>query len=412
MKFKSITKEAINVGNATAKYFPNVESNSLYSRTIWDMQLYHGDIYLGYGNYTDNNGPVFIIKFLPGKEIVFVEDRKVIQEAVIQYITYGNILLCGGVDPTNNNVEECGYYYKKDEIWYQPYIYTYHVPGICAFRDSVVVCGTLGSESNVYINKLGTDVFDKIMTWKDRDIGFVNNCVNYKDEAVIVFSVDYEKAGDKKIGSYIMNIYDGQNVVRHKYNGEGLRGGAEKRLLVYKDKILFITSYLMRPDFAPYPLYYLDGPNDTIAKRIEMFIDSDVRDIVIKDDLCYVMTGVIRPSGDYIASIFMTEDIVNWELVASVVLPAMPYSFEIADAIYIGTGHVNPYAKPDKMILDKDAGSIYRAELPEVSVPSTPPVIVPKHTITVSSSLIKVNTSLILDISGVELQIDFNRIDK
>ena len=107
------TRAVEKVGNPFITKYPNGEH--IYSRNIWDMQVFNGRIYFGGGNSSNlgpssNSGPVPIAAFDPRRKRFFVEET-VADEQIDVIRLFGNDLIIPGHDATQG--WDWGNFYKR-----------------------------------------------------------------------------------------------------------------------------------------------------------------------------------------------------------------------------------------------------------------------------------------------------------
>jgi hypothetical protein len=68
-----------------------------YARNIWDLQVFQGRIYLGYGDAIVNTGPTEVIAYDPARRS-FDHDTVLQEEAILEYRVFGDRLFVPGAD--------------------------------------------------------------------------------------------------------------------------------------------------------------------------------------------------------------------------------------------------------------------------------------------------------------------------
>jgi hypothetical protein len=99
------------------------------------------------------------------------------------------------------------------------------------------------------------------------------------------------------------------------------------------------------------------------ARPIEVFKDKQVRDIVVRGKVCYVLCGSpaiqgenAQESSSFTAEVFSSANFKDWTLEARLTVPALPNSFEVTDkTFFIGLANSKPWKSTDVA-----SGNIYR----------------------------------------------------
>ncbi|MHB8809358.1 MAG: hypothetical protein ACYC9M_05020 [Desulfobulbaceae bacterium] len=104
-----------NLGNPWAEIYPDGEQ--IYARNPWDLQAFHGRLYLGGGNSSNkgpaqNAGPVPVLALDPASGQV-VREGQVDEEQIDSYRVFENQLYIPGHDPTES--WKMGNYYRREE---------------------------------------------------------------------------------------------------------------------------------------------------------------------------------------------------------------------------------------------------------------------------------------------------------
>jgi hypothetical protein len=91
------------------------------------------------------------------------------------------------------------------------------------------------------------------------------------------------------------------------------------------------------------PLFLLPASeikNGGTSTKIAKFATDSVRDIVVRDTTCYVMTAEeITEDVAYKSRIYSSTDLTHWSLATEFTVPGIPLSFEIMNnKFYVGLG--------------------------------------------------------------------------
>lgn len=135
-------------------------------------------------------------------------------------------------------------------------------------------------------------------------------------------------------------IYDGQtlttvtpNLIAYTLN--------TTRKVRYRDGVLY--SLFPRYQLNTSPLYFITADqieNSGTATALPQFLTEKVRDIVVRSNVCYVMTvEEIQTDLLYRGQIYASSDLTNWPMATEFTVPGMPLSFEImSNRFYVGLG--------------------------------------------------------------------------
>jgi hypothetical protein len=73
-----------------------------FARNVWDLQVWDGRLYLGYGDAVENTGPTDVIAYDPTTR-EFVHEATLAEEAIGQYRVIGDRLFVPGVDAVESD---------------------------------------------------------------------------------------------------------------------------------------------------------------------------------------------------------------------------------------------------------------------------------------------------------------------
>jgi len=134
-----------------------------------------------------------------------------------------------------------------------------------------------------------------------------------------------------------------------------MQGSYPQKIIRFRDGVLYIgsnTPFTMR---SPSPLIFLNDFGSGVV-IVEEFREKNVRDIVVRDGVCYVLTASKSDSALQ-GRIHSSSDLEKWTRLAEFSVSAMPYSLEILEgAAYVALGY-----SPESV--DAEVGSIYKLEL-------------------------------------------------
>lgn len=336
---RMLTK-AVYAGNAGKKQFPKDNLADACARSVWDMQLYEGSIYVGDGDWNRNRGPIDIWSFKPtanGNTLVFKKEFTVDDESVDRFRVYGNKLFVPGIDaadkpPKGEHQWDWGNFYIKENGKWSKHR---NVP------NGIHVLDAAESQGKIYIStgtESGGAVYesaDKAKSWKV--IGEPMGKAGIRRLWQIIPLKDFLlTTSDNKYDNY--KCSDGKltqvNVPLIPLCGKPF--AFIQRLTVFKEgAVYFIHQYPDLEGIVAHPLYWIADFSKG-AQLVEYFRDKNVVDIISRDGSCYVMTTEkvekTENGETYRASIYKTADMSNWTKLADVKdLPCCPRSFEFVD---------------------------------------------------------------------------------
>jgi len=359
----TVVINSVLIGNPAKKQFEKDDMPDCQARSIHDLHLFEGRVYVGSGDWSRNRGPIQIWSFpddTGGTAAEFVKEFTVDDESVDIFRDYNGKLYVPGIDSAD----------KVDDQW------------------------ALG---NLYIKEKG----------KWRKLRTVPNGIHVLDVAVLGKTL-YVSTGTETGAALFASKDDGQTWTRCQ--GPGAQEGRFYEILPVKGT-LFVTAFhsklgayqcqnttierLFLPLATGYTgnrdqiyrikqygagaLYTLRGWGETMgyqplywlgdlkegARPIESFKDKQVRDIVIRGKVCYVLCGSsanqgknAQESSSFTAEIFSSANLKDWTLEVRLTMPAMPNALEVTDkAFFIGLANSKPWKSADVA-----SGDIYRLQ--------------------------------------------------
>lgn len=356
-----VLTKAVKIGNPNLERFPNNDSKDRYARSVWDMHYYNGRVYIGSGDILRNRGPIDVWSFeTKGKEVSFKKEITVDEEQVHRFIDYAGKLFIPGYD-AQESWDFGNLYIKDGGVWQKLRTIPHglHICDVALFNRNLYVYMTSDGYSGIL------ESCDMGQTWKyvmkgyhdDRLAGF-GPMVPLKDFLLIMGRTDNTpcvyKYGDRKIERLLIPLFPSSNTQRKNFG----------RLVRFKDGVLYAPVYLGFLD-SQCPLFFLND-FEYGAVIIEQFREDNVRDIVVRDKRCYVLTASAQ-EDECKGSIYSSSDLESWTKRAEFSVPALPYSFELLNGVfYVGLGHrflIDKWrSKEEGWAEDDESGSIWRIE--------------------------------------------------
>ncbi len=333
----------VKIGNPTLARWPaSGDSTALNGdrwarpRSVWDMYYFNGRIYIGSGDYWANSGPTDVWTY---NGTGFVKEYTVDDEIIFNFFEYDNKLFIPGNDATEDWSFGNLYINDPNRIPNPGWIKLRTLSGclhswcVALFQDKLYAnITTDGSTPN------------RILVSSDMGQSWTDFIVKYGDFLVFPhFLFIHAPTWVEGIGwvDYIYK-YDGttiQNITSLDLHPDWTGRKTKGRLIQYRDGALY-TPFLQWMLDNP-PLFFLPASeikNGGTATKIAQFATDNVRDIVIRDTTCYVMTAEeITCDVSYKGHIYSSTDLTNWSQVTEFIVPGIPLSFEIMNnKFYVG----------------------------------------------------------------------------
>jgi len=336
------------------------------ARHIWDLQVWRGRVYLGYGDWIGNSGPLDIWYYTPAvgcfvSETVYVSATlpaaRLNEEAIHRYVVIDGDLYIPGTDPKDS--WEWGNFYRNDGSgWgqYRTILNGVHTFDLAGYNDDLFAAiGTDGTEpllrsSNegltwtVAISE-GSDIFFTNLYELDGMLFAVKSPVSPAD--VYTKPVVYCYQPPWFITTTIQLVGDRSAIPIFVYDD----------MVTFKDTVLYIPWSRETNILHTWPLtaLYAIGP-ERDGQPVLFFEGKHPRDIVAVDGWIYVLdAGGPRdvwdaeppdPAG-YTATIYASRDLVTWVPAVTAHFTDTPNALEMLDGFaYVGTYSGDVYALP------------------------------------------------------------------
>jgi hypothetical protein len=210
-----------------------------------------------------------------------------------------------------------------------------------------------------------------LIATKFSDKTFLGNIVALDDYMVI--------KGKPSKGRPCIYVYDGNTIQTMPIPAKvGRIAVASSRFIRFMDGILCAPSPVdeyMQGSIGNsiFPLFFMNGfsnprgPDVTIIREFQRKL---VRDIIVRNSTCYILTSSKEDNG-HTGRIYSSSDLSSWVMLAEFPVPTSPYSFELmGGAFYVGLGY--GFCMDDG---DNESGGIYKIDLigsPQVAAQAPP----------------------------------------
>jgi len=338
------------MGNPNRERFPKDDKLHCLARSVWDMHFYKGRIYIGSGDWGDNQGPIDIWSFGPSEDaktrITFTKEFTVDGESVERFRSYAGRLLVPDIDP-KESWEFGNLYIKENGGWFKRRTIpnSIHVFDVAYFDGKLYV--TTGT-------KQGAGLYES-NNWGVTWTRYIADEVAFYDERYFEMAI----LGDMLLvttvsAKHICRFKDGklERLAISLFPGETMRWLLPYRLTPFAGGILY--TFRGPGENTPKPLFFLNDLEQG-ALVVQQFQRERVQDIIVRSAVCYVLTSRSSDNG-YDNAVYQSADMKKWTLIAKFNTKAIAYSLERMDGVfYVGL------ASPDDHPYS-ESGSICRLE--------------------------------------------------
>jgi len=358
----TLITNAVLIGNPAGKQFPKDDMPDCQARSVHALHLFEGRIYVGSGDWSRNRGPIQIWSFAADADspvTEFVKEFTVDDEAVDIFRDYNGKLYVPGIDAADKVDDQWALgnlYIKENGKWRK----LRTVPNGIHVLDVAVLGNTLYVSTGT---ETGAGLFasqDDGQTWIRCQGPGAQEGRFY--EILPINDILFVTGFQSKLGAYRCKDTTMERLFLPMTTGYSGNRGQIYRLKQYGDGAVY-TLRGWGEEKSHQPLYWLSDLKEG-ARPIEVFKDKQVRDIVVRGKVCYVLCGSSEKQGDvpesssFIAQIFSSADLKDWTLEAEAKMPALPNSLEVTGrAFFIGLANGKPWKSADTA-----SGNIYRLE--------------------------------------------------
>ena len=348
-----------------------VAAEDYSARHIWDLQTWQGRIYLGYGDWDINKGPVRIWYYTPTasvffSETVYVSETRpaamVDEEAIDRYVIIDDDLYIPGTDPISTNSWDWGNFYHNDGAGWVKHR---TIPlGIHAFD-----LASYGGELFVAIGPNGGPALlrsdDGGLTWTP--------AISEVEPAVYLnrFYELYELEGTLFAVKSPTETLRRPSVYSYSYQYSGfvtttidLVPDQPGDLVYVRDDVFVFGDSILYVPWARETVTSCPGPISALyqahiwqdGQRVAFFDGKYPRGVVVAGEWVYVLDaggarcivgeGLPNPAG-YTATVYASTDLTSWVPVATAHFADTPSALEVLDGFaYVGTYNGDIYALP------------------------------------------------------------------
>ncbi|MFC2081727.1 hypothetical protein ACFLR0_00920 [Candidatus Bipolaricaulota bacterium] len=394
------------VGNPHLAAFPDGSGMEL-ARSVYDLQAWHGRLYIGAGEREMNAGPVPVVSYdpAPGQ---FDEEFVVDEEVILDYVACGERLYIPGSDATES-WDSGNIYFHDGAGWTKRRTLdgAIHVFDAAEFDGLLFASGMAVTSQDpllgggaIYVSKdlgeswerelwlatgiAGLDVYDPIrpdvsgftelLEFNGKlyayGFGLPHLYVYEEGEGFVYVDVDLFPGVLTRTGMTCDSLPATEALIAPPDTTAKEWGRIYEELGIciqgrihapveYGQRLVYVgrTDYIGHLNFHSVDDHYLFAASQFQPEMIEQLQmplpDQAPRDLLVLQDMLYMLTT--RQRGDeFETRIYTTTDLRNWEEVASFEFDAPAYSFEyLSGWIYIGFGGEN-----------SGSGCIYRLAIP------------------------------------------------
>jgi hypothetical protein len=335
------------------------------ARHIWDLQVWRGRIYLGYGDWIGNSGPLDIWYYTPTagcfvSETVYVSATlpaaQLDEEAIHRYVVIDGDLYIPGTDPITPESWDWGNFYRNDGsgwVKYRTIPYGIHAFDMVSHSGELFVAiGANNAEPLLRSTNEG-------LTWTAAisEVSMMRFYNFYKlDDALFAVRrpIDtyprpmvYRYQSSRFVSTAIQLVPDRPDTPIVVYDDMVSFGGAVLYVPWYWDMHIQYTwpltaLYAIRAGHTGQPVSFFDGkhPRDLAASEGQVY----VLDAGGPRDVWYAGS----PDQDgYTTTIYVSSDLTAWFPVATAHFTDTPSALEVLDGVaYVGTYSGDIYALP------------------------------------------------------------------
>ncbi len=364
-----VTSSITKLGNPYQKKYPG--GGAIYSRNIWDMQLFNGKIFLGAGNSSNqgpshNSGPVPILVFYPDQK-KFVMEEEVADEQIDRYRVLNDKLYIPGHDATGSWRWGNFYQRTKEGKWsmYRNVPKALHLYDLVFYNGKLLVgIGLKGGAAVGITENMGK-------TWRIIPMGR-HRIYSFMQFGDTLYALNKFTNADKPHAGVVEYLPDGNFTARFDISFFRMfpetaftqKFARATRMLKIGDENLYIGAFEYNDhQTLPFGLFTAKMENRMLsATRVHLPKGLIPRDLLVRDSHVYLLASIPKGRG-YEVKILeaSTQNLLEWKELFHFDYPAFARSFEYAqDAFYFGVGcDINPqdWTADD---LPKETGDILR----------------------------------------------------
>ncbi|KKK60583.1 hypothetical protein LCGC14_3022910, partial [marine sediment metagenome] len=324
------------IGNPAKGHYPKNNADDTRARTVWDMQAFNDNLYIGSGDISKRRGPAWIYRMDTGESLS--SDYKTAEHEINLFRVFGQgepdlqvktladtenlndsqeVIVAPGIDCVGDNLYGTRYAKSIETTWTanKDIPNGQYVRDIAYFKDGLYV---------FIRNREGSFVL-KSPNWNDwteltRDrMGYL---VPFKDELIIMGCRSYQTWDGDKLVTHNVSLFPDLPADQYTWTF---------RAIAFGNSVYYTREHYKVDTNAFTPLYMLD-----VDKReVEIvFAEKHIMDIVPYKNELYILT----PYGISLKQVGSTS--YKWERIIDLDLPALPWSLEILNGkFYVGLGY-------------------------------------------------------------------------
>lgn len=340
---RALLTKATEIANPGRRQFPKDDPGDCQARSIWCLERFQGRVYVGYGDWDQNRGPIDVWSFGPesaqlkarypsrysftagtSPRLLFTKEYTVQEESIDRFRVLGDRLVIPGIDGNKENgpdgivfsnlyIRERGLWRKLSTLPRGPHIMDVMELDKCLIA---LVNGLQMSD-------------DGGLTWKEPVPGQgtqgAEEFVKLRD-GLLIFG-DGEGGAFYRKGKLETHLYD----FFPSYDD-----GRAHRSKAFLDGVVYTAfhNWGMKKE-VDRPLFYFRDFGKP-PQIVELFRGKFVRDTLLEDGRLYVLTG-LAGEKDFVGEIFATTNLRDWTRLAVFTTPAMPSAFcRLEGRFYVG----------------------------------------------------------------------------
>ncbi|MFN8452504.1 MAG: hypothetical protein U0521_28840 [Anaerolineae bacterium] len=354
-----VTGQVETIGNPFAAQFPG--GDSVYARNVWDMQVFDGRLYLGYGNSNNdppapNAGPVDVW-YYDAAGSRFVDEYTVKDEQIERYVVIDGALYIPGHDPTEDTGKG-SIYRLTDAGWQQRQTVptALHVYDLARFEGELYAAISVSSVSHGNTLVVSDDDGE---TWRQLRIPIAS----LDDQMNVTRAWELLEVGDKLLVSvqkpvlgvvengaevaaqldmpllyqYADGVFQGLNTDPFPGEASDTRPRVA-RATPYLDRVVYVGAEVTSDhQWTPFGLFSIGANLD--VSRYPLAAGAMPWDILARDDALYALLSQPDDAGNTVVSVIGTRDLANWCPVLQFNADTFARSFELYDGdFYFGMG--------------------------------------------------------------------------
>ena len=331
----------VKIGNPNLKQLPSTSFANNFARSVWDMYCYKDRVYLGAGDYMGGSARVDVWSF--DADGNFKKEYTTDDEQIHIFREYESKLFVPGIDAKESWLYG-NLYVKDDDEWQK----------LRTIPDGVHVFDVALLDGDIYVT-MSSSGYAGVLKSSDMGQTWAPIIEDHRDNSGAFFR-EMVASGDSLL---IMGTSPGREPCVYRYtdgNTETLindmeRSSPHNKITAFGDGVVYMVNSGPLISLSASPLMFLnDFTNGSVI--IKEFQQKRVRDVFVRDDICYVLATSESKSA-FLGYVYSSPDLDDWTKLAEFSVPELPQSFEVLDGVfYVGLGGINA-----------ESGSIYRLDM-------------------------------------------------